>query len=148
MIKPLRKRHLQIWMTLAFLLPIGIIAAWLAVPKPVTDRLFQPSTGIALPKITRTIKKDGFTINLRETEDRSAIQLEWINQTALTSPSALIYELRSAEDEVKEGTAALIGRIDNRGTYYFPLNADSGKKDYHFALYDIIHHHIIDRINF
>lgn len=148
MIKPLRKRHLQIWMTLALLLPIGIIMAWLVVPKPVTDRLFQPPTGSVLPKLIHTIKKEGYTINLRESEDRSAMQLEWINQSTITSPSALIYELHSSHDEVNERSGSLIGRIDNRGVYYFPLGMDSGKKDFHFALYDIIHHHIIDRIDF
>ena len=148
MIKILRKRHLQIWTAWAFLLPIGIIAAWIVVPKPVTDRLFQPSNSVALPKIIGTVKKEDYTINLRESEDQSVMQLEWINQTSLTSPSALIYEVQSAHDEVKEGSGELIGRIDNKGIYHFTLAMESGKKDFHFVLYDIIHHHIIDRIDF
>jgi hypothetical protein len=42
MIKPLRKRHLQIWILWAVLLPVGIIVAWMAVPKKVTQELLQP----------------------------------------------------------------------------------------------------------
>jgi hypothetical protein len=42
MIKTLRKRHLQIWILWAVLLPVGIIASWMAVPKKVTQELLQP----------------------------------------------------------------------------------------------------------
>ena len=42
MIKPLRKKHLQIWIILAVLIPVGIVAAFMAVPKKVTQELLQP----------------------------------------------------------------------------------------------------------
>jgi len=42
MIKQLRKRHLQIWILWAVLLPVGIIIAWMSVPKKVTQELLQP----------------------------------------------------------------------------------------------------------
>jgi hypothetical protein len=42
MIKTLRKRHLQIWILWAVLLPVGIIIAWMAVPEKVTQDLLQP----------------------------------------------------------------------------------------------------------
>lgn len=42
MIKSLRKKHLQIWILWAALLPTGIIVAWMAVPKKVTQELLQP----------------------------------------------------------------------------------------------------------
>jgi hypothetical protein len=42
MIKQLRKRHLQIWVALAVLIPVGIVAGWMAVPKKVTQELLQP----------------------------------------------------------------------------------------------------------
>jgi hypothetical protein len=41
MIKSLRKRHLQIWILWAVLLPLGIVTAWMAVPKKVTQQLLQ-----------------------------------------------------------------------------------------------------------
>jgi hypothetical protein len=42
MIKALRKRHLQVWILWAVLLPVGIIVAWMAVSKKVTQDLLQP----------------------------------------------------------------------------------------------------------
>lgn len=42
MIKTLRKRHLQIWILWAILLPAGIIVALMAVPEKVTQELLQP----------------------------------------------------------------------------------------------------------
>ena len=42
MIKPLRKRHLQIWTLMAVLIPVGIVAALKVVPKKVTQELLQP----------------------------------------------------------------------------------------------------------
>jgi hypothetical protein len=42
MIKALRKRHLQIWILWAVLLPVGIIVAYMSVPGKVTQELLQP----------------------------------------------------------------------------------------------------------
>jgi hypothetical protein len=42
MVKSLRKRHLQIWILFAILLPAGIVIAWMAVPGKVTQELLQP----------------------------------------------------------------------------------------------------------
>jgi hypothetical protein len=54
MMKPLRKRHLQIWILWAVLLPVGIVSAWMAVPKKVTQELLQPpakTTGFPIKSI-------------------------------------------------------------------------------------------------
>jgi len=42
MIKSQRKKHLQIWTLWAVLIPVGIIVAWMSVPKKVTQELLQP----------------------------------------------------------------------------------------------------------
>jgi hypothetical protein len=42
MIKSLRKRHLQIWILWAVLLPAGIAVAYISVPKKATQELLQP----------------------------------------------------------------------------------------------------------
>ena len=41
MIKQLRKRHLQIWILWAILLPVGIIISYMAVTNKVTQELLQ-----------------------------------------------------------------------------------------------------------
>jgi hypothetical protein len=148
MIKPLRKRHLQIWTGIAVILPVGIICAWLVVPKPVKNHLWQPSSTVALPVVIKSLNKENYTVSLRTNHDRSALQLEWINQSALTSPSAIIYKLSPADKDQHIENADLIGRIDPRGTYHFNLKKDSTNLHMKFVLYDIIHHQVIDRINF
>jgi hypothetical protein len=147
-IKSLRKKHLQIWTGIAVLLPVGMICAWLVVPKPVKDHLWQPASTVALPVIIKSVNKENYIVNLRSSNNRSAIQLEWINQSALTSPSAIIYELSPTEKEQHIENADLIGRIDSRGVYHFALKKESADTPVRFVLYDIIHHQVIDQINF
>ncbi len=148
MIKPLRKRHLQIWYSLAILIPVGIISAWLVVPNSVRDKILNPATSVALPLLIKTVSKDAYTVSLRRMEDSSALQLEWVNRSALTTPSAIIYEIYPQKGINGPEGAALIGRIDSRGSYHFPLEKDSSNIHASFILYDIIHHRVIDRINF
>ncbi|HZE84522.1 MAG TPA: hypothetical protein VE035_09445 [Puia sp.] len=146
MIKTLRKRHLQAWTALSVLLPVGIISAWMVIPGPVKDRLLQPASTMALPVLFRTVDKGSYSASLRGSRDSSSLQLEWINRSALTSPSAIIYRSASATGGA-EG-AEIIGRIGARGTYRWPLKKDSVGNGLHFLVYDIIHHQLIDRINF
>jgi hypothetical protein len=148
MIRPLRKRHLQIWSGIAVLLPVGIICAWLVVPKPVKDHLWQPPSTPVLPVIMKSLDRGNYIVNLRTNNDSSALQLEWINQSALTSPSAIIYKLSASDGIQHIENADLIGRIDSRGTYHFALKKDSANHHQHFVLYDIIHHQVIDQLNF
>jgi hypothetical protein len=159
MIKSLRKRHLQIWAAWAVLLPIGIIAAWLAVPKPVIDKLLQPESSASLPVLVKSIERKSFTANLKTNSDKSQYQLEWITKEVSTVPSSLIYKASpnpasprpSPKEREEEGGALeeseLIGRIQTRGTYYFNISTDSTDK-YNIILYDIIKKKIIDSLNF
>jgi hypothetical protein len=148
MIKPLRKRHLQVWTVLAVIIPLGILSAWMVIPKPIKDHLFQPESSTALPIIVNSLSRDNYTVNLRSTKDGSALQLEWINKSALVSPSALIYEINPQYGEKDIEGSSLIGRINVRGIYHFALKKDSSVTKYQFILYDIIHHQAVDRINF
>jgi hypothetical protein len=142
--KLLRKRHLQIWYILSALLLIGIFSAWFAVPTPAKSHLLQPLATQSLPILLKTIDKSNYTVNIRTNADRTALQLEWRNKKPLTFPSALIYKVKDVQ-KIEDGE--IIGRIDARGVYNFPLKKDSSS-GFHFILYDIIHHQIIDRLNF
>lgn len=146
MIKPLRKKHLQIWITLAVLLPAGIISAWLVVPQSVKDRLLQPASSQALPTMLKGLAQRNPFIDIRCNADTSVLQLEWISSTELTYPSALIYQVSDSLKNIEDGE--IIGRVDMRGAYHFPLKKNAATKDFHFIVYDIIHHKIIQRINF
>lgn len=144
MVKQLRRRHFQIWSALLVLIPSGIISATLVIPRQAKNDLLQPASGEALPVVIKTIEKPGYTIRLRG-NSQSAAQLEWINKTPLTVPTAVIYKTIPGKQSF--GNGELIGRIESRGTYHFNLKNDS-TNNYDFILYDFIHGQIIDSINF
>ena len=147
MIKPLRKRHLQIWTALAVLLPIGIILSWLVIPNPVPVKLLNPVATELLPVIKHKKDNDQFCINIRTKNDNTAWQLEWKNKMALTLPSAVIYKTTGHSADIKKGQ--LLGRIEARGNYVFALPADPEIDNrLHLTVYDFIHQQIIDSINF
>jgi len=153
MVKQLRKRHLQIWTASAVLLPVGIIAAWLSVPAETKDKLLQPASAQVLPNVLASAEKDNYTVRIRSNSDTSQLQLEWINKKTLTYPTAAIYRtLSHLKDDVDN--AALVGRIEARGTYYFLFANGKDQiqiftpKEFHFFVYDFIHRQIIDTINF
>jgi hypothetical protein len=145
MIKPLRKRHLQIWSALLVLIPVGIVTAWLSIKHPVYSQLLQPTSGQALPEIVLSAEKPGYSVRLRANKS-GAQQLEWINKDVLAVPSAVIYETTAEHRRIE--SAKLIGRIEAKGTYYFPLQKNSTNEKPSFILYDFIHEQIIDSINF
>ena len=153
MIKPLRKRHLQIWSTLLVLIPTGIVTAWLSIKKPVHNNVLQPASEQAFPKIILSAEKENYTVRLRSNES-GAEQLEWINKDVLAVPSAVIYEASPNPSfggiyrKFFPKGAELIGRIEAKGSYYFPLQKDSTNKKPKFILYDFIHEQTIDSINF
>jgi len=138
--KPLRKRHLQVWTLLAVLIPAGIISGYIVVPNQATDKLLQEDSSAALPVVINKIERNEYSVYLRNSADKTNWQLQWVNTKASTVPSSLIYKTGNAGKE-------LIGRIEGQGSFYFPLKADS-TDSYHFILYDIIHQQTIDTINF
>jgi hypothetical protein len=140
MMKPLRKRHLQVWTLLAVLIPAGIISGYFVIPKEATNKLIQEDSTAALPVTVNKIDRKGYLVYLRSSADKMNLQLQWINTKASIIPSSLIYKTGNAEKE-------LIGRVEGQGSFYFPLKADS-TNTYHFILYDIIHQQTIDTINF
>lgn len=145
MIRPLRRRHLQVWSALCVLIPAGIVTAWLSVKMPVHNGVLQPVATQALPNIVSSVDKEEYTARLRSS-DTLPEQLEWINKSILTVPSAVIYETVAGGAGIK--SADLIGRIEAKGNYYFPLQINSINEKPKFILYDCIHEEIIDSINF
>lgn len=143
MIKPLRRRHLQIWSAFLVLIPSGIVAAWLSVKRPVQGSLLQPTAAEILPNIISSSENSTYTVRLRS-NDSLAEQLEWINKNVLSVPSAVIYQSSAGHGGI-EG-AQLIGRIEARGNYYFPLRRQSIREKRTFIVYDFIHEKIIDSI--
>jgi len=145
MIRPLRKRHFQIWLALGVLIPAGIVTAFLSVKQPAHNSVLQPVSEEALPNVISSVETAGYKILLRG-NGSSVEQLEWINKQVLAVPSTVIYQVDAGNRG--HGLGDLIGRIESRGTYYFPLRVDSIHQRRSFILYDFIHEKIIDSINF
>src|SRR4051794_5842634 len=100
MIKQLRKRHLQVWTILAFLLPAGIIAAAVVVPKQQYNKPLQAQHVQALPVVVKINENENYTANLRSDKGSAAWQLEWINKAELTAPTALIYQVKTPNEDI------------------------------------------------
>jgi hypothetical protein len=141
MIKPLRKRHLQIWILLAILLPIGILSATIARRHVPPTNLIQPQSGTVLPVIITQKETPQFSIQLRGNNAFEARQLLWINKQPLTVPTAAIY--LASSDKASLSGAQYIGRIEARGTYVFIWPQHKQMKPMHFIVYDFLHKQII-----
>ena len=146
MIKSLRKRHLQIWMLWAFIVPAGIIMAWLAIPNQPAVKLLSETNETLLPLVVSTADKKDYLVNLRTDNYHTYWQLEWKSKTILEIPSAVIYRVINPSAGIIE--QQLIGRIETRNEYVFSLPHDSsGYKELQLVLYDFIHEKITDSIN-
>lgn len=139
MIKPLRKRHLQIWTLFAVMIPIGIISGYMAIPGQVSNKLLQEDKTEALPVVVNKKETINYSVYLRSSADKNNYQLQWINKKTSIQPSSLICKLSGSEKE-------LIGRVGSTGAYFFPLLKDSAGQ-YNFIVYDIIHQQTTDSIN-
>lgn len=139
--RQLRKRHRAAWFFIAGSLPFLFLASWLVIPQLEPVKAIANSQPEPLPVILKTIVRTQFEIQL-QTNKNGDLQLEWWNKTALHVPSAVIYRVNA------NGQQFLVGRIEARGRYRFPLQKDSTASEFHFQLYDFIHEQIIDTINF
>lgn len=149
MTKSLRHHHRQIWLILAVLLPIGIVLTWLVIPNQMPVKLLQHQKDVLLPVIVNTRDMTRYRVTLRSTIAQSKWQLEWENKQVLDIPSAVIYKRTpDSPDKFDPAKAAIIGRIEARGNYVFPI---PGKPDINLpmnlVLFDFIHEQIIDTIN-
>jgi len=145
MIRQLRKRHLQIWIAWAVLLPVGIITAYISIKKPVAGQLLQPTPAAAFPIEIKKVNLVNYRVALRSNPEASLFQIEWINKNILTVPTATIYQLTTGGDITK---GKLIGRIEARGTYYFNVDSSFLNPNNNLVLYDFIHNQIVDSIKF
>jgi len=169
MIKPLRKKHLQIWSLWALILPLGMIAALIARKPVVNDAFGQVQNGKALPVVIAEKRLGQNLLQLRGTGPGAVQQLLWINREPLNVASATIYlsglpltpskgggtasvrgqlqqeANKNSGSQQNEDKGIYIGRIEIRGNYVFGLPP---QKEYHFLVYDFIHQQIISRISF
>lgn len=146
MIKSLRKKHLQAWTLLLLFIPTGIAFAWLAVPNREPIKLLQGEPAVLLPVVRFNYDMPAYNAKIRTDQDQTNWQLEWTNKQMLMTPSAVIYRMDEPGQEISR--AHLIGRIEARGQYLFPLSAISqSETQVYLVVYDFIHQQILERIN-
>lgn len=147
MIKSLRKRHRQVWLVWAFLLPMGIFFSWLVIPDQMPVKLLQSERQELLPVVVSTANKDEYQVSIRRNSEGSQWQLQWQAKAILTNPSAVIYQIVDTMNDIT--WQQLVGRIESGKDHLFLLPDDSmSYKKVQFVLYDFIHEQIIDSINF
>ena len=138
--RQLRKRHRIVWMVLAVLIPFLVIISWLLIPSLEPVKAIVSSQPPALPVVLRTIQRPHYEIEL-QTDKQGHLQLEWWSKVSLRIPSAVVYQVR------ENGEQHLIGRIEARGHYRFPLERKDSTGRLQLKLYDFIHEQVIDTIN-
>ena len=145
MIKTLRKRHLQIWALWAILIPVGIIVAWMAVPKKVTQELFDKDPVPVGSPASGEFYGEDYSAHIRydTSMNQHKTYLQFVNNRELKTPSLLIYKLiNPTANTIDE--QLLLGRIEKKGFQFFPL--DTFAYNDRFILYDLIHRNMIDTI--
>ena len=163
MIKQLRKRHLQIWLLLAVLIPVGIIVAWMAVPKKVTQELLQKVLPGSTYHTIASVEKENYKINIlvpnsvtikHPTGWEYDLKVEFINKKESATDSLLLYKVIDLTNNNID-KQELLGRIKSNGTQefqlkFFDLRITNNKFDYRdkFLLYDIMKKQVVDSINF
>lgn len=147
MVKNLRKRHRQIWMALALVLPAIIITAWLVIPDPQPVKVIAGNEEILLPDVIRSAGTPLSQVNIRSSNGRTVWQLEWKSKKILEVPSAVIYA--SDSERFDPANAIFIGRIESKGRYLFSLEKSTASKQrLQLVLYDFIHGKVVDIIKF
>ena len=163
MIKQLRKRHLQIWALWAVLIPVGIIVAWMAVPKKVTQELLQKVAPASTYHTIASVDKENYKINIlvpnsvtikHPTGWEYELNVQFINKKESSTDSLLLYKVIDLTDNNID-KQELLGRIKSKGTQefrlkFFDLRVTNHKFDYRdkFLLYDIMKKQVVDSINF
>ena len=153
---------MQIWLLLAALIPVGIIVAWMSVPKKVTQELLQKVAPASTYHTIASVEKENYKINIlvpnsvtikHPTGWEFDLMVEFINKKEATTDSLLLYKVIDVTDNNID-KQELLGRIESKGTQefhlkFFDLGVTKGKFDYRdkFLLYDIMKKQVVDSIN-
>jgi hypothetical protein len=147
MIKSLRKRHFQIWIIWAIIFPVVIVIGWNSIRYPFVQAKITRDQSISFNTIYQSWNRTDYLVEWQFDSSSKKSQLRWLNKIVLTYPTATIYF--SSEDSFKTNSSILIGRIEARGEYYFPIDsiaAEVKKSKGKIVLYDFIHQQIIDTL--
>lgn len=133
MIIQLRRRHYYTWLSIAVLLPIGFVWAYLNIPEPSSDGFHQMAAA-AYPKLVKSQEKTAFKANLRQNTE-GGYQVELTVLKPLIGAANQLYVSTTADKPLQ----IVLGAVGNRGTYYFSLpNNIMSASDLTLTVYDVI----------
>ncbi len=138
MIHSLRKRHRWMWLALSILLPIGFIAAVLAVPETVVEKDFQVRQPVLYSTIVSTTKEDGFQVHLRKDDNLPGRQIEVLVEKPFNIPNSFVYIANQKTGKFQD--AGLLGKLEGIGSYRFNLGnfVNPQNPEIHLLFYDQI----------
>ena len=133
MIIQLRRRHYYTWLSIAVLLPIGFVWAYLNMPQMPSDS-FHQTAAVAYPKRIKSAETTTLKVNLRQNTE-GVYQIEVMVLKPLVGAANQLYVSTTADKPL----GILLGALDNTGTYYFPLPNDiMAVSDLTLTVYDVI----------
>ena len=154
MIKTLRKKHLQIWILCAVLIPVGIIVVWMSMPKKVMQDLDWvinstpelPGPTLSVNKMIDSVENQNYKISIRGDSSETLLLLEFETKKEIITPSLLLYQVidPTTNDLDKQ---ELIGRIQGDRPHYFSFKRNNNS-DNKYILYDFIKKQTIDSLIF
>lgn len=141
----LRKRHLKTWIVLSILLPIGFVAAYLAIPATANGTIIPNEVNpTAFFQIIKTADHPTLLFNLRSNSEGER-QAEIVLKQPLTTPSTLAY-LSDGDIGSIQGKP-LLGKLDNKTVYRFDLKDTNVPEDVRYLLlYDLVKKQIYETI--
>jgi hypothetical protein len=143
MIIQLRRRHYYTWLSLAVLLPIDFVWAYLNIPQTPSDG-FQKTAVVAYPNLIKSKETASLKANLRQNTE-GGYQIELTVLQPLVGAANQLY-LSTTSDKPLQ---TVLGALGNRGTYYFSLpNTVTSQTALILTVYDAIKRKQLEQIVF
>jgi hypothetical protein len=121
----LRKAHRYIWFSFAVLLPVGWLAAVLAIPDAVWQQPVRPEEPEQLPLEVRSTQSGDFVISLRQDSSGTQRQIEILITRPLTNPNTMLLLEKANNREDK----TLLGLLGSRGIHRFNLDSTAARSN-------------------
>lgn len=137
MIRSLRKRHLNMWLIIAVLLPLGFIAAVFATPQSLAKgALDVPEKG----KLLKQMTMDWGPVELRGLPDSSQM-IQFKVTTAIKTAAVAVYLGKKPIDHPTNGQ--FLKKLDSRGLYEAKLDKAWFGMTPHLLFYDPIKQEVV-----
>jgi hypothetical protein len=133
MIIQLRRRHYYTWLSIAVLLPMGFIWAYLNIPETSSDN-FSKMAVAAYPNLIKSQETTALKANLRKNTE-GGYQIELTVLQPLVGAANQLYVSTTPDKPLQ----TVLGAVSNRGTYYFSLpNSVTSESTLTLTVYDVI----------